>query len=139
MPFRARNAAFAWATAIAAATSHARGLSPGATAQARPEPTVTVDRRLEYAVGGRELVLLSTPGGETTDALVVWLPDCRTALTGNLFGPLFGHVPNLVTMRGDRYRDALAYVDSLQTVLDLAPDRVVTGHFDPIEGPGRIA
>ena len=35
-------------------------------------------------------------------------PDFRTALTGNLFGPLFGHVPNLVTMRGDRYRDALS-------------------------------
>ncbi len=53
------------------------------------------------------------PGGETTDALVVWLPDSRTLFTGNLTGPLFGHVPNLVTMRGDRYRDALTYVASL--------------------------
>jgi alkyl sulfatase BDS1-like metallo-beta-lactamase superfamily hydrolase len=139
MPFRARNAAFAWAKAIAAATSHARDLPPGATAQARPEPTVTFDTRLDYTVGGRDLVLLSTPGGETTDALVVWLPDCQTLLTGNLFGALFGHVPNLVTMRGDRYRDALAYVDSLQTVLDLSPDRLVTGHFGPVDGVARIA
>ena len=44
-------------------------------------------------IGGRELVLLSTPGGETTDSLVIWLPETRTAFTGNLFGPLFGHVP----------------------------------------------
>ena len=85
------------------------------------------------------MVLLSTPGGETTDALVVWLPDSKTLLSGNLFGPLFGHVPNLVTMRGDRYRDALTYVASLDVVLDLAPERLITGHFDPIEGADRIA
>ena len=74
------------------------------------------------------------PGGETTDALVVWLPDSRTVLTGNLFGPLFGHVPNLVTIRGDRYRDALAYVDSLAACNSWAPSRLFTGHFDPIVG-----
>ena len=84
-------------------------------------------------------MLVSTPGGETTDALVIWLPDCETVLTGNLFGPLFGHVPNLVTMRGDRYRDALGYVSSLHTVLDLEVDRLITGHFDPIDGRERIA
>jgi alkyl sulfatase BDS1-like metallo-beta-lactamase superfamily hydrolase len=48
-------------------------------------------------------------------------------------------VPNLVTMRGDRYRDALTYVASLGVVLDLAPERLITGHFDPIEGADRIA
>ena len=105
--FRSRNAAFAWMRAILAAMEHAESLGAGAAAQARPEPTVTFDDRLELTIGGRDLVLFSTPGGETTDSLVIWLPDeSRTALTGNLFGPLFGHVPNLVTMRGDRYRDA---------------------------------
>jgi alkyl sulfatase BDS1-like metallo-beta-lactamase superfamily hydrolase len=82
--------------------------------------------------------LLSVPGGETTDALVVWLPDSRTVLTGNLTGPLFGHVPNLVTIRGDRYRDALTYASSVERVLELEPDRVITGHFDPIDGAARI-
>ena len=42
-------------------------------------------------------------------------------------------------MRGDRYRDALTYVASLDVVLDLAPERLITGHFDPIEGADRIA
>ena len=83
-------------------------------------------------------MLLSTPGGETTDSLVIWLPDSLTLFTGNLFGPLFGHVPNLVTMRGDRYRDALAYVASLDLVLSLGAERLITGHFDPIVGPDRI-
>jgi alkyl sulfatase BDS1-like metallo-beta-lactamase superfamily hydrolase len=137
--FRSRNAAFAWMRPILAAMEHARSLGDGAVAQARPEPTVTFDDRLELSIGGRDLVLLSTPGGETTDSLVIWCSDTRTAFTGNLFGALFGHVPNLVTMRGDRYRDALSYVDSLDLVLDLAPVRLLTGHFDPIDGADRIA
>jgi alkyl sulfatase BDS1-like metallo-beta-lactamase superfamily hydrolase len=136
--FRSRNAAFAWMRAILAALEHTRSSGAGTAAQARPEPTTTFDDRMGLVVGGRELVLLSTPGGETTDSLVIWLPASRTALTGNLFGPLFGHVPNLVTMRGDRYRDALSYIDSLDRILDLAPDRLLTGHFDPIEGSDRI-
>jgi len=137
--FRSRNAAFAWMRAILAAMEHAQSIGANATAQARPEPTTTFDDRLELSIGGRDLVLLSAPGGETTDSLVIWLPDTATALTGNLFGPLFGHVPNLVTIRGDRYRDALTYVESLELILDLAPRRLLTGHFDPIEGADRIA
>jgi alkyl sulfatase BDS1-like metallo-beta-lactamase superfamily hydrolase len=137
--FRARNAAFAWMDAIVAAMQYAESLGGGAVAQARPEPTTTFDDRLELTVGGRPLELLSVPGGETTDALVAWIPDSRTVVTGNLTGPLFGHVPNLVTIRGDRYRDALTYVSSIDRVLTLEPERLITGHFDPIEGPDRIA
>jgi alkyl sulfatase BDS1-like metallo-beta-lactamase superfamily hydrolase len=137
--FRARNAAFAWMDAILAAMTYADSVGAGATPQARPEPTTTFDDRLELTVGGRRMELLSVPGGETTDALIVWLPESRTAFTGNTFGPLFGHVPNLVTIRGDRYRDALAYVSSVERVLALAPDRLITGHFDPIDGADRVA
>jgi alkyl sulfatase BDS1-like metallo-beta-lactamase superfamily hydrolase len=55
-----------------------------------------------------------------------------------MLGPLFGHVPNLVTIRGDRYRDALAYVDSVDRVRALEPVRLITGHFDPIDGADVI-
>jgi alkyl sulfatase BDS1-like metallo-beta-lactamase superfamily hydrolase len=135
--FRTRNAAFAWIDAIMAALAHAQDV--GDAAQSRPEPTITFERALDLEVGGRLLQLHAVPGGETTDALVVWLPESRTLLSGNLFGPLFGHVPNLVTIRGDRYRDALTYVSSLELVLDLAPQRIITGHFDPIDGEALIA
>jgi alkyl sulfatase BDS1-like metallo-beta-lactamase superfamily hydrolase len=104
-----------------------------------PEPTITFDRRLELTMGGRRFEMAWTPGGETTDSLVVWLPDDRVLFTGNLFGPLFGHVPNLMTIRGDRYRDPILYIESLNTVLAFGPERLITGHFDPIEGADRIA
>lgn len=137
--FRSRNAAFAWIDAIVAAMDHARELGVGQVAQARPEPTTTFRDRLELTVGGRRLELVSTPGGETFDSMVVWLPDEGVLFSGNLTGPLFGHVPNLVTIRGDRYRDALSYIESLQVVADLAPETLLTGHFDPIVGADRIA
>ena len=137
--FRSRNSAFAWISAIVAAMEYARSVGVGDVPMAMPDATVTVDERLELTIGGREMVLIATPGGETFDSLVVWLPETRTLLSGNLFGPLFGHVPNLVTIRGDRYRDALTYIRSLDIVQELQPERLLTGHFEPVEGADRIA
>jgi len=125
--------------AIVDAMRYADSLGVGQVAQARPEPTVVVDDRLELVVGGRRMELLAVPGGETTDSLAVWLPEERTLFTGNLLGALFGHVPNLVTMRGDRYRDPLVYVDSVDRVRALGAERLLTGHFGPIDGADRIA
>lgn len=97
-------------------------------------PDVTFADRLALEVGGRHLELLSVPGGETTDSLVVWLTDERVALVGNLFSALFGHFPNLVTLRGDRMRSALAFIDSVQRVIDLEPEVLLLGHHGPLRG-----
>ena len=74
------------------------------------------------------------PGGETIDSLVVWLPDDRIALVGNMFSALFGHFPNLVTMRGDRMRSAPTFVESVQRVIDLEPETLLLGHHGPVRG-----
>jgi len=132
--FRQRNAAFAWTEKLQAAFARAQTARHELPPQSRPEPTLTFTDELELVIGGRRMTLIATPGGETTDALVVWLPESRTLLIGNMLGPLFGHVPNLVTVRGDRYRDALDYVASVDRIRALRPARIVTGHFEPIEG-----
>lgn len=137
--YRAPKAAFAFQKFTDAITAALKNIDPATIDFAFPEPTTTFDQRHDFTVGGRRFELAWTPGGETTDSLVVWLPDSRILFTGNLFGPLFGHVPNLMTIRGDRYRDPLLYVESLNTVLAYAPQRLITGHFDPIEGADRIA
>ena len=41
-------------------------------------------------------------------------------------------------MRGDRYRDALTAIASVERVRDLRPELLVTGHFEPIAGTDRI-
>jgi len=106
-----------------------------------PKPAhadITFDTRHEVTCGGRRLELISVPGGETIDSLVVWLPDDRIALVGNMFSALFGHFPNLVTVRGDRLRNALAFADSVQRVIDLEPEVLLLGHHGPVRGAATI-
>ena len=106
--------------------------------QARPQPTLTFQDRHAFELGGVRFELLATPGGETLDSMCVWLPDLRIAFVGNVFSALFGHFPNLVTVRGDRYRFALPFVDAVDRVRALAPELLLTGHFGPIRGEDLI-
>ncbi|WP_025735753.1 alkyl sulfatase dimerization domain-containing protein [Mycobacterium genavense] len=139
MGYRVPKTSFAFAKFSDAVLEHFKTIDPATIDFSFPAPTTTFDLHHEFAFGGRTFELAWTPGGETTDALVVWLRGDRILFSGNLFGPLFGHVPNLMTIRGDRYRDPILYVESLNTVLDYGPQRLITGHFDPIEGADRIA
>jgi alkyl sulfatase BDS1-like metallo-beta-lactamase superfamily hydrolase len=91
-------------------------------------PDITFEHSHRFEAGGRRFELFSTPGGESLDALVVWLAQDRLAITGNLFGPIFGEFPNLYTIRGDRIRSAMRFVDSLELVRALEPETIVTGH-----------
>jgi alkyl sulfatase BDS1-like metallo-beta-lactamase superfamily hydrolase len=106
----------------------------------RPEPVVTTtfDDSHAFEVGGRRFELYATPGGETLDSLVVWMPQDRIAFTGNLTGPLFGHVPNLYTLRGDKIRYVQWFIDGVQRVIDLGPEVLITGHGDPLTGADAI-
>jgi len=139
MGYRVPKTSFAFQKFSDAVLEHFKTIDPATIDFSFPEPTTTFDRRHDMTVGGRAVELAWTPGGETTDALVVWLPEDRILFSGNLFGPLFGHVPNLMTIRGDRYRDPVLYIESLNTVLAYGPQRLLTGHFAPIEGADRIA
>ncbi len=107
-------------------------------AQDEPTPDVTFDDRFDLTRGDTAIELIACPGAETNDSLVVWLPEQRICFTGNLFGCPFGHFPNLVTIRGDRYRDALVCARAAQTVIDLEPDMILYGHHEPVAGQGVI-
>lgn len=99
--------------------------------------TTTFHDRHAFALGGRQFELYATPGGETLDSLVVWLPDERTVFIGNLIGPMFGHVPNLYTIRGDKIRSAMAFLRSIERVRDLEPEVLLNGHHR-FEGAASI-
>ena len=140
IPYRVSRSAFAFQDTLAEGlraiqqrlgTKHLAG-------QSVPVVDVDFEDTLSLEVGGRRMELISVPGGETNDSLVAWLPEERICLCGNVFGPIFGHIPNLVTMRGDRYRDALTAIASVERVRDLQPELLVTGHFEPIAGADQI-
>ncbi|MGP0029055.1 MAG: alkyl sulfatase dimerization domain-containing protein [Acidimicrobiales bacterium] len=102
--------------------------------QDKPDPDLTFDRRLGLRVGELDLELIATPGGETIDSCVVWLPQHGICLISNLVGPLFPHFPNLNTLRGDRYRFVEPYLAAIRTVRGLEPSMLVTGRHEPIVG-----
>lgn len=136
--FRAQNSAFAWVDKVMATVERTAARFGTVPPQSVPVPTITFDDQFAIELGGRVVELYATPGGETTDSLVAWLPGEGVCLCGNVFGALFGHIPNLVTMRGDRYRDALTVVESIDRVRGLGAETLLTGHFGPIVGKDRI-
>jgi alkyl sulfatase BDS1-like metallo-beta-lactamase superfamily hydrolase len=101
-------------------------------------PDITVDREYAFEQGGRRFELISTPGGESLCSLTVWMPNEKVAFTGNLFGPVFLAVPNLVTTRGDKPRLVQRYLRSLDRVRNLGAELLITGHGEPIRGAAKI-
>jgi len=129
-PFLRRRSSKLWANTLN------RGNKP--PEPPRVIPDIVVDRRYQFEQGGRRFEVISTPGGEALESLVVWMPNERVVFTGNLFGPVFLAVPNLVTMRGDRPRLVSRYLHSLDLVRRLDADLLVTGHGEPIRGAHHI-
>ncbi|HEY6131036.1 MAG TPA: MBL fold metallo-hydrolase [Halioglobus sp.] len=138
--FRANRSAFAFAEKFASAFQHyAQHGYQSYPAQDVPVPDILVEDRYHFSLGGLAVEVIAVPGAETNDSVIVWLPQHRICLTGNLFGCPFGHFPNLVTIRGDRYRDALTVAAAVQTVLDLGCDTLLYGHHGPVVGRELIA
>jgi glyoxylase-like metal-dependent hydrolase (beta-lactamase superfamily II) len=129
-PYLARRSAKLWSGTMK------RGANPPPPPEVVPD--IVVDRRYEFELGGRRFEVISTPGGESLDSVTVWMPRERVAFTGNLFGPVFLAIPNLVTTRGDKPRLVRRYLPSLDTVRKLGAETLVTGHGDPIRGADKI-
>lgn len=101
-------------------------------------PDIEVAGTHAFEQGGRRFEVVKTTGGETLCAVFVWMPEERTIFTGNLFGPVWRAMPNLVTIRGDKPRLVRAYLRSVEHVRALEPELVVTGHGEPIRGADKI-
>jgi alkyl sulfatase BDS1-like metallo-beta-lactamase superfamily hydrolase len=109
---------------------------------AKIDPTMFFDGKYEFTLGGVQFELFSTPG-ETPDHLTVWIPAYKTAFIGdnyNGFGePEPMSFPNLYALRGTKPRWALDWISSIDKVLALKPEIVLSGHGDPIIGNAEIA
>jgi alkyl sulfatase BDS1-like metallo-beta-lactamase superfamily hydrolase len=133
--FRQARSMFAFGPAIEEAIAFFSAHPEAAASLGKKiEPTITFDDRKEIELGGLKLELLAVPGGETTDSLAIWLPGQQACFTGNLFSALFGHFPNLVTIRGDRYRDTTRFIESLDRIAALDPEVLFVGHHEPVRG-----
>jgi len=105
----------------------------------RPTREVYPGADYTFELGGVEFrVIAPENGGEGEDGLLLWLPQQKILFTGDLFGTLYPMFPNLYTVRGEKYRDLLDYIDALDLVLTLDPEIMVPTHFHVIEGRDYI-
>jgi alkyl sulfatase BDS1-like metallo-beta-lactamase superfamily hydrolase len=108
---------------------------------AKIDPTILFDQYYEFTLGGLEFQLFSTPG-ETPDHLTVWLPAYKIAFIGDNYAgigiPEPMSFPNIYPLRGTKPRWALDWINSIDKVLSLTPDVVLSGHGDPIFGNEEI-
>jgi alkyl sulfatase BDS1-like metallo-beta-lactamase superfamily hydrolase len=108
---------------------------------AKIDPTTLFDQKYEFTLGGVKFELFSTPG-ETPDHLTVWMPAYKVAFIGDNYAGIGVEepmsFPNLYAIRGTRPRPALDWIKSLDTVLALKPDIVLSGHGEPIFGNAEI-
>jgi glyoxylase-like metal-dependent hydrolase (beta-lactamase superfamily II) len=128
-PFSSRRIARLW--------SQFRPSTPENAYPREAELTTAFADRHSFELGGRRFELYATPGGETLDSLIVWLPGDRTVFIGNLMGPMFGHVPNLYTIRGDKIPSAISFIHGIDRVLQLEPEVLINGH-GKFTGAGQI-
>jgi glyoxylase-like metal-dependent hydrolase (beta-lactamase superfamily II) len=137
--FRGNRSAFAFTDKFANAFAYyAEQGHDDFPPQDAPTPDVLVEDRYCFSQGGLDVELIAVAGAETNDSLIVWLPQHKICFTGNLFGCPFGHFPNLVTIRGDRYRDALTVARAVEVVKELGAEMICYGHHGPVVGADLI-
>jgi glyoxylase-like metal-dependent hydrolase (beta-lactamase superfamily II) len=103
-----------------------------------PDLLVDDDEPLTLEVGDTRFELHPMPAGEGPDGLGVWVGEHRILFSGDLTGPHFPMWPNLYSVRGERYREFLPYIASLERAMALDPAIIAHGHFDVIRGENYI-
>lgn len=104
-----------------------------------PDRAVWPGQDYAFELGGvRFEVIAFENTGEGEDGVALWLPDQRVLFVGDLFGTLYPMFPNLYTVRGEKVRDPLDYIDACDRVLALRPEVLVPGHFEVVEGEAYV-
>ncbi|MEM9540463.1 MAG: alkyl/aryl-sulfatase [Cyanobacteria bacterium P01_E01_bin.42] len=91
------------------------------------------EETISLNIAGIALELIAAPG-ESDDQLYVWLPDKKVLLCGDNFYLRF---PYLSSLRGS-YQDPQQWILSLDKILDIQPNYLISGHALPISGSEKI-
>ena len=98
------------------------------------EPTTLIDAETEFEIAGVRFTLFLT-GGEAASEIGMYLPDHRTAVIAD---EVYVSMPNLYTLRGAKFRDAMRWAGVGEKVLAMDIDVLLGCHMPPIEGRDEI-
>jgi glyoxylase-like metal-dependent hydrolase (beta-lactamase superfamily II) len=85
------------------------------------KPDITIDRRTEVTVGGTRIELIPVQGGETHDAMFVYLPDNGVLFVGDFIMPYLG-APFIAD------GDLQGLMDAIDIVVQKNPRYLLHGH-----------
>jgi len=85
------------------------------------KPDITIDRRTELRIGGTRIELIPVQGGETHDAMFIYLPDQGVLFVGDFIMPYLG-APFV------EEGDFQGLLDALDIVLQKNPKYLLHGH-----------
>ena len=98
---------------------------------AAADPTHLAEgERENIEIAGLKLDLVAATG-ETYDELYIWYEDEGVLFAGDNF---YKSWPNLYAIRGTPYRDVLAWINTLTSMIDENPKHLVGGHTRAIFG-----
>lgn len=106
---------------------------PGPPAIGYVVPDVLFDERYDFEEGGVRFELYHTQG-ETTDHLMVWLPQEQVLLPGDLFYPSFP----MLSSPMKPVRPVVEWAESLERMRAFKPVHLVGSHGRPMSGVQEI-
>jgi glyoxylase-like metal-dependent hydrolase (beta-lactamase superfamily II) len=96
-------------------------IGTGASPAFDVQPDRLISERTSVVVGGTEFVLIPVRGGETPDALMVYLPASGLLFTGDVMMPYLG-----VPFTAEGSPEGL--LDTMRYIRELAPRQLLAGH-----------
>lgn len=90
--------------------------------------------QIDTTLAGINLKIIHIPG-ETDDQIGVWVPDQEAFLCAD---DLYKAFPNLYAIRGTRSRQLMQWVESMDKMIDLEPDKLVPSHTRPVIGKDTV-
>src|SRR5881628_1555854 len=88
------------------------------------KPDMTIDNRTDMNIGGSKFELIPVRGGETQDAMLIYLPDERVMFMGDVIMPYLG-------APFDEDGDLQGLFDAIDVIVSRDPQHLLHGH-EPI-------
>jgi glyoxylase-like metal-dependent hydrolase (beta-lactamase superfamily II) len=85
------------------------------------KPDITIDKRTDIKIGGSKFELIPARGGETRDAMLIYLPDEKVMFMGDVIMPYLG-APFI------EEGDLPGLFDAIDVVVSRNPQRLLHGH-----------
>jgi len=85
------------------------------------KPDITIDSRTDLNIGGSKFELIPVRGGETHDAMLIYLPDERVMFMGDVIMPYLG-------APFDEEGDLQGLLDAIAVIVSRDPQHLLHGH-----------